>query len=317
MKYFFLFLLVLIAPCPLPAQTEPAVGVESLSHLSQHGDYLRLLEAAKARADDTRQTLQERGRACIYMGFALQELGRFAESITSYERSLQLLDHHGETVPDYGVATTALATLYIDLGQQAEARQLLNKTLHFYEKLGDHVGLAIVWMNLASLATKANSERDARKYLAHANEESQRAPGLGNDYYSSIATAEAWLALRRGDPSGAISHYQHCLELLLPLHGAQHPLIGHTYMEIGKSYLAAGDTTRGAENMRKGLDILKAALGDHHPQYLLGEVMYSQLLDATGEHTEASSLRTQAKAALSVFQHEQCLQCRVSVATLR
>jgi tetratricopeptide (TPR) repeat protein len=316
MKSFFLFLVLLIFSENSPGQTEPAIAVESLAQLSQHGDYVRLVEVARSRADDPQRSAAERGLACIYVGFGLQELSRYAEAVTAYERSFQLLEHHAETARDYAVAMTALATLYIDLGEREEARPLLNKSLRLYEGKGDHSGLAIVWMNLASLASKSNSERETRKSLEHAKEESQRVHGLGNDYQASIASAEAWLALRRRDASAAIDGYQHCLDLLLPVHGAQHPLIGHTYMEIGKAYLAKGDTARGEENMRRGLGILKAALGDSHPQYLMGEVMYAQLLDTRGAHAEASNLRTQAKSALSVFQHAQCAQCRVSVAAL-
>ncbi len=316
MKSFFL-LLLLTFPFSLPSQTQAVIADDSLPQLSQHGDYARLIEVARTYAEDPQRSGAERGLAWIYVGFGLQELSRYAESVTAYERSFQLLDHHPETARDFAVAMTALATLYVDLGQPEEARPLLNKSLRLYEGMGDHAGLAIVWMNLASLASKSNAERDTRKDLAHAKEESQQVHGLGNDYEASILSAEAWLALRGHDASAAIVGYQHCLELLLPVHGAGHPLIGHTYMEMGKAYLAEGDAVRGEEHMRKGLGILKTALGDSHPQYLLGEVIYAQLLDAKGEHAEALSLRTQAKSALSVFQHAQCAGCRVSVAALR
>jgi len=317
MKRFCLFLLLLISTYKLPGQPQPSTRQIDLSDLSQHGEYRLLIEAATSFAGDPQRTSQEIGRSFIYKGFALQQLGRYAEATTAYERSLQLLNHNQEAVSDYATALTALATLYIDSGQREEAHQILKKALHVYSTQQDHTGLAIVWMNLASLACRSNSEGETRKYLAHATEESQRVNSLDNDYLASISSAQAWLAQRRGDTSSAISGYQHSLALLQAVHGSQHPLIGRLYMLIGKAYLAAGDTADSSENMRKGLDILQAAFGSNHPQYLAAEVTYAQALDAAGAHTQASNLRHQALAALSDLRHQSCSQCRISAEALR
>jgi len=317
MKYFCLFLLLLVSTCKLAGQSQSSTNLVDLSNLSQHGEYRRLIEAAESFAGDPQRTSQELGRSFIYKGFALQQLGRYAEATAAYERSLQLLNHNQKAVSDYAAALSAFATLYMDSGQREEAHQILKKALHVYGTQQDHAGLAIVWMNLASLACRSNSESETRKYLAHAAEESQHVNSLDNDYRASISSAQAWLAQRRGDTSGAISGYQHSLALLLPVHGSQHPLIGRLYMLIGKAYLAAGDTAGASENMRKGLDILRAAFGTSHPQYLAAEVTYSKALDATGAHEQASNLRHQALAALSDLRRQNCVQCRISAEALR
>jgi hypothetical protein len=94
-------------------------------------------------------------------------------------------------------------------------------------------------------------------------------------------------------------------------------ITGWGYILLGQADAQAGNKQNALDYMRKGLAILNHALGPHNPKYLLGEIAYSQTLEATGARNEAIAIRTKAKMELAALYHAQCADCRINVAALR
>jgi hypothetical protein len=55
-------------------------------------------------------------------------------------------------------------------------------------------------------------------------------------------------------------------------------------------------------------------VGPQNPHYLLAELAYSRILDATGSHAEAARVKTTAESLLKNAYRNQCAGCTISAA---
>jgi len=63
---------------------------------------------------------------------------------------------------------------------------------------------------------------------------------------------------------------------------------------------------------KKGVDILDRSLGRQNRHYLLAELAYARVLDASGSRAEAAQIRTTAEQALKEDDRRQCLGCTIN-----
>jgi hypothetical protein len=64
--------------------------------------------------------------------------------------------------------------------------------------------------------------------------------------------------------------------------------------------------------MRQGSAILDRTLSRQNPRYLVAEIAYSRILDATGSHAEAAQIKAAAEPLLKDIYRRQCAGCTVS-----
>jgi len=314
--YVFLFM-ASIASSSLWSQQNARQGLGLAFQLDWQGQFARVIEVAKPLTTATTLTTAERGKVWRVLGHAYQQEGRFQEAATAYEQSLHLLENQRAYSSDYAATLSTFATLYRDMGEFDAAMRMEARALNLYEQAGYHAGAAIACSSLADLALHRKQVRKARGYLARAVREANLGKGgLDDDDFAFLSSTQAWRAELDHDPAAAISGYQHALALREHLHGDHHPIIGLSLVLLGKAYADAGDTDKALENLRRGLDILGQTQGLHSVAYLSAEVAYVQVLDDSGEHSQAQELKTQTEEALNSLYRNQCVQCRISVAAL-
>src|SRR6202030_2225350 len=119
------------------------------------------------------------------------------------------------------------------------------------------------------------------KYLERAVKEARLANNLDGDDRVAIASLQGWKAQFDGNVTMSVASYGHALDLSRRLHGEEHPSTGWGYLLLGEAYAEAGQLTTALE---QGVAVLERTLSRQNPHYLIAELAYSRILDATGSH---------------------------------
>ena len=311
-------LLTLLLACPpLFAQMNPHEQLRQAFALEQQGQFSKVIAMTKPLTDFNQLSGVELGRACILLGLAYHQEGKYAESSGAFEHSLHILEHDPDHVTDYAAALQNYASLYSDAGQLKIAGQMWLKALQLRQKSGDHAGVTRSLTNLAGLAIAQNKIHEAKRYLKRATDEMKWTHDLIDDDFAVLYETKGWLALTEGHPSAAVAEYQRSLEICKRTHGEEHWLTAWEYMLRGKAYFQSGDMNKAVADMRTGLVIFDHTLGQSNPKYFLAQIAYSEVLDRTGSHAEAAQVKAAAERASKAFYRDRCIGCTIGVAALR
>jgi tetratricopeptide (TPR) repeat protein len=307
-------LLAIVTSVSLRAQDTKS-ALANLGDMNHHGRLSELVQAANSLLANTQLSPADQGAALIYLGSAYQQLGEFTQATATYEKALAVYDRDGHHPSDYAIALGSLATVYSELGQIDTAKHVMLRSVHLFQEQSDHMGAALVLNDLAAMAAEHNSLGEARKYMKQAIAESQLVKGPDPLMLAALTTTHGRIAELDGDPHTAISDYEHALDLWNQTH--QDQKTAWLYVLLGSAYLQAGDIAHARETTTRGLAMLEATSGPQTPAYFLAQFAYSKVLDASGDHKEASTLRQKAQAAINTTTDRQRAQSQISVAALR
>lgn len=320
-RILFCVLLAITTSAPLlhaeNATQDPHTALASLADLSRRGQLPDVIQAANSLLANNTLPLADQAMALIYLGYAYQQRGEFTKATANYERALAIVDRDGHHPSDYAATLATLATVYAQIGQTDTAKHVLLRSVHLFEDENDHAGAAMVWNDLATIAAEQHSRGDAHKDMARCIAESQLATNMTTGELAALATTEGRIAELENNPRSAISDYRHALDLWNQTQKDQQQRIAWLYVLLGNAYLEAGDLAHARETATHGLDLLEASSGHQTVKYLAAELVYSKILDASGSHEEASSLRKQAQSGMSTATDRQGAQSTISINALR
>jgi tetratricopeptide (TPR) repeat protein len=257
------------------------------------------------------------GKAWNILGLAYDDQGDFPLAQHAFEESLHILENLPDNIQDYAMALDDFGALYVSTGQFEIANKLRIKALGLYEKVGDHGGIARASSGLAGTAFSQKNVGSGRKYLERAMKEARLANDLDDDDRAAIASLKGWQAQFDGDLAMSVTSYRQSLDLLRKRHGEEHPSTGWGYLLLGEAHAEAGQLTTALGEMRQGLAILDRTLSRQNPHYLVAEIAYSRVLDATGSHSEAAQIKAAAEPLLKDIYSRQCAGCTVSATAFR
>ena len=297
-------------------QENPQQKIQDAFQLDKQGQFAQVIEQLKPLTTVASMTTPELGQTWMLLGIAYHQEGRYQEAESAFERSLYFLRNKPEYSEQYAAALSAYATLYRDKGDMGTSRKMRMKALRMYEETDDQAGIADACLSLAELAITQRHTSNAREYLSCAIEASSVATGLTEDFLAALSSTQGWLNETDNNYGAAESEYRHALMLWKHQHGEQHFLVGWGYVLLGKANAGAGDMTNALDNMRKGLGILGNTAGTANIKYLVAELAYSEVLNASGAHTSARELKTKTESALQNFFRDRCIRCRTSAAAL-
>ena len=309
-------LLAIATSASLHAQNIKA-ELANLDDLNCRGRLSEVIQAANSLLADTQLSLADQGEVLIFLGSAYQQLGQFTPATASYEKALAAFDREGSHPSSYAIALGSLATVYSELGQLDTAKRVMLRSVRLFQNQSDHIGAALVFNDLATMASEHHSLGEARKYIKQALAESQLVTIANPMMLAALTTTQGRIAELDGDPHTAIACYQHSLDLWRQTHEDQQQKAAWLYVLLGGAYLQSGDIAHARETTTHGLAMLEAASGPQTPMYFLAQLAYSKVLDASGARDEASTLRDQAQASLNTATDHQRAQSHISIAALR
>ncbi len=311
---------ITISAAPLHAQEatrDSKAALARLSDLNRSGQFLQVIDAASSFLTTDKLAPADRGMVFVYLGHAYQQRGEFTKATTNYENALTLINRDGQHPSDYAATLGALATVYAQIGQFDTAKHLLHKSIHLYENENNHAGAAMIWDDLATISVEQHSRGDAHKEMKRSIAESELAHAMTPGELAALATTEAKIAELDGNPRAAIQDYEHALDLWTQTNKDQQQRVAWLYVLQGEAYLQAGDIATARETVTRGLTLLQATTGSENVRYRTAQLIYSKVLDASGSHDEASTLRKEAQAALNTGTDQQRAQSHVSISALR
>lgn len=315
-------LLAILASAPLltaqdPAAQDPDSALATLSTLVRRGQFSQSIDAANSLLAAGKLTPSDQGIVYIYLGYAWQERGDLTKATSNYEKALAVINRDGRHPADYAAALATLATIYVETGQIDTAKHVLSRSIKLFEDQSNHAGAAMIWNDLATIAAQQHSRRDAHKFIARSIAESHLANDITHGELAIIATTQGTIAELDRDPHTAISDYEHALDLWKQSNEAQQPKTAWLYVLLGGAYLQTGDLVNARETTSRGLALLAASSGTETPRYFAAQLAYSKILDASGAHDEASTLRAQAQTAINTATDQQHSKSTISINALR
>ena len=318
-RILFCVLLGIISSAPLlnaqaPMQ-DPKTALASLADLSRRGQLPQVIDAANSLLADNKLMPTDQAMALVYLGYAYQQRGEFNKATANYEKALAIVDHDSQRSSEYAATLATLATVYANIGQVDTAKHVLLRSVQMFESENDHAGAAMIWNDLAAIATDQHARGEAHKDMTRCIAETKLASDITPGELAAISMTEGRIAELDGDPRTAISDYQHSLDLWKQTNKDQQQRTAWLYVLLGEAYLQAGDIASAQESTSRGLAMLEATSGRQTLRYLNAQLVYSKVLDASGDHNEASTLRKEAQTALNT--DRRAAQGQVSISALR
>jgi len=312
----FSAVLLLFAACPLLAQITTAQRLTNSYALELEGKPAQAIVELQALLNSSSLDALGSGKAWNILGLAYEDIGEFALSQHAYEESLRILKDLPDNIRDYAMALGDFGGLYVATGQFETADKMRRKALGIYEKVEDHGGIARASCDLATIAFSQKKVGSGSKYLARAVKEARETKELDDDDRAAIASLQGWQAQFDGDFTMSAARYRQALDLWRRRHGEEHPFTGWGHLLLGDVQFEGGQLATALEEIRQGVAVLDLTVSHQNPHYLIAELAYSRVLDATGSHAEAARMRATAESLLKDVNRKQCAGCTISVAAL-
>jgi hypothetical protein len=309
-------ILLMFTAGPLLAQMTPAQQLTDAFVLEKEGKPARAIAELQALLDSQVLDQPGTGKAWNILGLCYEDQGQFQLSQHAFEESLRVLENLPDNIRDYATALDDFGGLYLATGQFEVARKIKNKALGLYEKVGEHGGIARANCDLAAIEFNQKQVTRGSKYLEQAGKEARVASDIEDDDRAAIASLQGWEAMLHDDFTVGVARYRQALDLWKKRHGEEHPYTGWGYLLLGDADAKAGHLTTSLGETRQSVAILDRTLGRQNPRYLLAEIAYSRVLDATGSHSEAAQIKATAEPLLNDTYRRGCGGCTISAAAL-
>jgi tetratricopeptide (TPR) repeat protein len=257
------------------------------------------------------------GFAWNVLGSAYQDLEMFDKARRCYETAMERLRSIPSARARYAAVIANLASLEVSQGEKDPAKGLYEKAAGIYGELGNSAGMVIVSTSLASIAFSQRDYKNARRYLARALEEEQRAPALRDDDMAAMYSVGSALALHDGRYGEAVTTIQQAIDRWTRAHGASYFMLGLGYALRAEAVAKAGEYARALLDAQQALTIMEAAKGRNNSGYLRIEIVYAQILRASGAKEQASRLNKEASSSLAALESRECRGCTISVNSLQ
>jgi tetratricopeptide (TPR) repeat protein len=310
----FSAIVFLFTAFPLQGQVTAAEQLAQASVLEKEGKPTSAIPILRSLLHSKSLDAPSTGKALNILGLAYQDQGEFSLSRHAYENSFQILESLPDDVADYAMALDDFGGLYLELGQIEDAKRMKAKALSLYEKLDEHAGIARVACDLAAIEFNQKKVKSGSNFLKRAMKEANATYDLDDDDRATIASLQGWEAFLQDDFATGVTRYRQALALWRSRHGEEHPYTGWGYLLLGDAEARAGQLATAVGEMRQSIAILDRTLGRQNPRYLLAEIAYSHVLDATGSHLEAAQIKAAVEPLLNDIYRRQCARCTISAA---
>jgi tetratricopeptide (TPR) repeat protein len=255
------------------------------------GEYAPAVEDAPEPLEISRRIGNEWGEAFIgsWLGEAYRELGQIDQAISTMENAIRLAEHGFQAPLSFTRAD--LASLYGDLGQPARGMELAKLAYIEGEKIAQvmHIYTAAT---LAHLYVLNDDPASAQPIV----DEALARMGAGDPsslFDTAIHAAEAEVCLARGDYTRVIQACDHSISFLRRYRLRRH-LADILYLK-GLGLQRQGDLDRAGTCLREARGEAEHSGSRWALWRILGALAETE---SSRDHTEAHTLRTDARAKL-------------------
>ena len=274
-------LAVTLSPVPMHAQGSAFDQIVAADGLRYQGEP----KAAVAILESMVQT-QASGMAESDLGLAWNVLGSSYEDLhmpdkakSCYETAIEKLRPIPSAQARYAAAIANLAALEGSEGQMDSAKVLYEKSNRIYEGIGDS--------------------------------------GARDDDIAGLYSVKSALALHEQKNAEAFSDSQQAIDRWTHAHGPDYYMLAVGYALRAQATANTGDYGHALTDAQHAPAVVEGANGKDTAAYLKAEIVYAQVLQASGATEQASRLRKEASSALASLESRQCRGCTIDATGFR
>ena len=259
---------------------------------------IELYESALSKAQETNSQYAQIGRIELRLAALYQDIGLYDKSEDTFERAIRTFRKPGSPL-DLAAAIDGLGTVYLQIGNIAEAERAELKALKIREEVGQKPDLACSWSHLAALYLRERRAAQAREYAERAvTEFSSDANASADEKINAQLTLSLALGLSHKYPE-AIERLQSTIRLERETYGPNDFPVGFGTFLLGYVHWKAGELAPAGELMRQGTDIMGQQLGWWSPTYRSVMTQYAHFLRATHQKDRAQKIEQNVDRALA------------------
>ena len=293
----------------VPAIGQQAVNAAQTAASSVHNDAafpskpelmrrISLYEDAERSAERTHPGMESMLKIYQNLAALYEDAGMYARSEDQMHREIAMLRSGPQD--ELAAAIGHLGVLHIAMGDLRQAEKEGLEALGVRQRVGDPVGIALAWCDLADVYIKQKQFKKALDYAQRAMTVLADDPKVDVGDRVGVRQTLAYALCGLKECGQAIPMLKDAVELEKSSYGGKSLLTGTGWFLLGYAYWQNGDMADAAEWMGRGTARMKVELGWGHILYVNAVTQYAKFLRQRGQVEEAMSEERELRQMLSV-----------------
>ncbi|WP_263367075.1 tetratricopeptide repeat protein [Edaphobacter bradus] len=251
------------------------------------------------------------GRLWAKLASDYQDESALGRAEDAYNHALPLLEPSSSERVDYAVVLDNLGSLYGMMGNYDASERCCKRALAIREKLGDPLEIARGKVHLAGLHVAMHKYKGARREALEAYNEMVALKNPDTDDIVATLFTLTYATCTRGGCSDSLEYARKAWSLARGAFPADSLQVGLAHMALGYAEWKAEIKDGPDEEMRKGIEIVKARAPQNNAYLLNVLEQYRVYLEAV--HREPEAKQVAVEEAQLKKQSGKCANCTVSV----
>jgi tetratricopeptide (TPR) repeat protein len=254
---------------------------------------IALYEAAAKNAQATHDRKDHLIKIYLHLGGMYEDAALYLKSEDALRNAIALL--RDEPKNELADAIAHLSVLHVAMGELRDAEKEQLEVLRISESIGDPIGIAESWNDLADLYIKERHFKKALEYAQKAIAVIGDAPKVDPSDRIAIRRTLGIALCETGDCAHAIPLLKDAIDLAKTSYGEDSLQVGIGYYLMGQASWHCGDMVDAAEWMERGTKRMKVDLGWGHVIYVNAMTQYARFLRERGQMEAAASAQREIR----------------------
>ena len=259
---------------------------------------IAMYEAVVQRAEAAHYSAKGLVQVYAQLGGMYYSAAMFAKSEDAMRQAIALLQDGPQD--QLAAEISALARLHIAMGEVREAEREQLQALEIRESVGDPVGLALTWNDLAMIYIKEQKFKKALDYAQRAMVVIGDNPRVDSADRVAIRPSLGSALCEAHDYVRAIPMLKDALAVARSSFGPDSVSAAIASYILGYAYWQSGDMVDASTWMQQGTAGMKPDLGWGHPVYVDSMRQYARFLRAWGQLEAATNVEREVRQADAV-----------------
>lgn len=306
---FLAFLSMAVACAALDAQSSETAGAQTLSDVSSQRSpefpdkrevfrRIGVFEDLARNANSLHIDHADLIRVYKNLGILYDLAGMFPESAAATRRLIDLIKDgpQNEVAEQYNI----LSTIHGLMGDLRQAEKDETKALTIRERIGDPLGIALTWSDIAGLYCEEHHYKKALQFAQKGYDVLGNRTDMIPFNHVAVLQTEAIALCGAHQCRNGLPIMQRALEESEAAFGPNSLSAAAQGFALGWVYWKNGDSTEAAEWMRTSLALMKSYVGWGAPVYVNSMRQYAQFLHQAGERDEARNAESEIHTIQSI-----------------
>jgi tetratricopeptide (TPR) repeat protein len=264
---------------------------------------IALYEAAEQSAERTHPGIESMVKIYANLAALYEDVGMYLKSEDVMRREISLL--RNGPMNELADVIGHLAVLHVAMGNLGQAERDDFDALRIRESVGDPVGTALTWSDLADVYIKQRHFKQALDYAQRAMAVLGDNPEVDVADRITVRQTVAYALCGLKQCGRAIPMLKDALELEKGSYGEDSLMVGSGYFLLGYAAWKNGDIVDATAWMERGTKRMKVDLGWGHVIYLNAMSEYARFLRERGQMEVAATAEREVRQAQSVVRQAQ------------